>query len=166
MSDDHLPIRRMSDGGTPAASAAVAPPIRSECAPYLSGSRPAAAIPVVLKTLPSVFISNAKATVRVFCFTHHVAASRRRRDFRRERERRTPRIPPRSVRAIESGHCTTLPMRSRPMETRRRRRRRRRRARRIPDLRKRARCIAEPLFGSVCRRRHWISSECLRLQRC
>ena len=43
------------------------------------------------------------ATVRVFCFTHHVAASRRRRDFRRERERRTPRIPPRSVRAIESN---------------------------------------------------------------
>ena len=52
-----------------------------------------------------------------------------------EPKRRTPRIPPRSVRAIESGHCTTLPMRSRPMETRRRRRRRRRRARRIPDLR-------------------------------
>ena len=34
----------MSCGGTPAASAAVAPPMRSECAPYRRGSRPAASM--------------------------------------------------------------------------------------------------------------------------
>ena len=44
MSDDHLPISLMSEGLTPAANAAVAPPMRRLCAPNLTGSRPAAPI--------------------------------------------------------------------------------------------------------------------------
>eukprot|EP00966_Prymnesium_polylepis_P256046 5914895-Prymnesium_polylepis.2 len=40
MSDDHRPVMRITAGGMPAASAALAPPMRSECAPKRAGSSP------------------------------------------------------------------------------------------------------------------------------
>eukprot|EP00964_Phaeocystis_antarctica_P084415 scaffold53142_cov63-Phaeocystis_antarctica.AAC.1 len=42
----HRPIARITTGGTPLASAAVAPPMRSECAPNSAGSSPTEAISV------------------------------------------------------------------------------------------------------------------------